>query len=629
MGDSVNAKVGGQAFSGADVALAVFVASIIGMMIVPLPTPLLDLLIATNISLAVIMLLVATYARGGLSFAVLPTALLLSTLYRLALNISSTRLILLQADAGEVIDAFGHFVVRGNYVVGAVVFAILTLVQFVVVARGAERVAEVGARFSLDAMPGRQLAIDADLRSGVIDVEQARNQRQELQRESQFYGAMDGAMKFVRGDAIAGLVITLINVVAGIAVGSALGDLSVQQSLRLYGLLAIGDGLVSQLPALVTSIAAGIVVTRVSPDQAGASLGGDMARQLFGNRRVLWTAAGLLLTLAIVPGLPALPFAVLAGLAAMSTRLSSTEGADADGEVATLRTPLPVALEIRLPAAASPRLETTLLADIERLRDELARRRGLTLPAVQLGRHGDADVEILLHELTEQRLALETGDDAAEAAERISGALCEAALRRPERLVDPQVTREMLDALQQVQPARLQHLVPAVVSPTELTDVLRRLAAEGVSIRPLAEIVDAIAEERRVPETAQTVTERVRRRLGRRLTHDLAHNGVLTVHPLDPLIEDAVREGVESSGAERYLALSTELADEFVRAVGRLGNGASGGSGGDAPTVLLTQADTRPHVRALLQDELPQVAVVSYPEIAQDLQVERRAPITP
>lgn len=607
---------GGELLKRADVVLAVAIAAIVGMMIVPLPTALLDVLIAANISLGVVMLLVATYARGGLSFAVLPTALLISTLYRLSLNISSTRLILLQADAGEVIDAFGHFVVRGNYLVGAVVFAILTLIQLVVVSRGAERVAEVGARFSLDAMPGRQLAIDADLRAGVIDVEQAREQRQLVQRESQFYGAMDGAMKFVRGDAIAGLLITVINVVAGVAVGSGMGELSVQESLRLYGLLAIGDGLVSQLPALLTSIAAGIVVTRVSPAQAGTSLGSEMAQQLFGNPRVLWTTAGLLLTLAAVPGLPALPFVVLAVTAAWTARIAGRAG-DREQQNRGIA-PLPIALEVQLPADASPKLEANLTPAIDTLRTTLALQRGLCLPPAHLSR-GPADgFAILLHELPEHRAPL----DPQRSVDQICDALRTVALQRAAQLVDPQVTRDMLDDLQRAQPARLQHLVPAVVSPTDLTGVLRKLADEGVSIRPLAEIVDAIAEGQRGQGDTQAATERVRLRLGRRLTHDLAHDGVLSVHPLDPMVEDAVRDAIQTAGAERYLALSPELANDFVRAVGRAGNDRS-------QTILVTQTDTRPHVRALLRDELPDVAVVSYAELASDLDVQSLAPICP
>jgi len=226
---------------------------VLAMMVVPLPTALLDLLIAANLALSCLLLLVSLSVRDGLAMSAMPTLLLITTLYRLALNVSSTRLILLQADAGEVIGAFGHTVVRGDYVVGAVVFLILTLIQYVVVARGAERVAEVSARFSLDAMPGKQLAIDADLRAGALGVDGASQKREKLERESQLYGAMDGAMKFVKGDAIAGLVITAINFVAGSAIGIASRDLPAGESLRIYGLLTIGDGLVSQIPSLLVA----------------------------------------------------------------------------------------------------------------------------------------------------------------------------------------------------------------------------------------------------------------------------------------------------------------------------------------------------------------------------------------
>ena len=256
-----------------DAALAALVLAMVGMMIIPLPTWLLDILIATNVSLAVLMMLVAMYISSGLQFTAFPTILLVTTLYRLALNVSSTRLILLQADAGEVINAFGNFVVQGNYVVGAVVFLILTLIQFLVIAKGSERVAEVGARFTLDAMPGKQMSIDAELRSGAIGQDEARGKRELLQRESQFYGAMDGAMKFVKGDAIASIVVTVINILGGLTIGVAMRNMSAADAIRVYGLLTIGDGLVSQIPALLISTAAGLVVTRVASEEADASLG--------------------------------------------------------------------------------------------------------------------------------------------------------------------------------------------------------------------------------------------------------------------------------------------------------------------------------------------------------------------
>ena len=251
--------------AGPELGLAFLVISVVAMMIVPLPTWLLDLLLAANLSLSVAILLVVLYVPDALAVATFPTILLLTTLFRLALNVSSSRLILLQGNAGEVIRAFGSFVVRGNYVVGAVVFLILTIIQFVVIAKGSERVAEVGARFVLDAMPGKQMAIDAELRSGTIDGNEARRRRRTLARESQFYGSMDGAMKFVKGDVIASLIITVINVLGGLAIGVAQKGMPAVDALKRYGLLTIGDGLVSQIPALVLSTGAGAAASPLQP----------------------------------------------------------------------------------------------------------------------------------------------------------------------------------------------------------------------------------------------------------------------------------------------------------------------------------------------------------------------------
>ncbi len=294
--------------------LAALVVAVVAMMIVPLPTWLLDVLLATNLSASVAILLVVLYVPDALSIATFPTLLLLTTLFRLALNVSTSRLILLQANAGEVIRAFGNFVVRGNYVVGAVVFLILTIIQFVVIAKGSERVAEVGARFVLDAMPGKQMAIDAELRSGAIDGHEARRRRHKLARESQFYGAMDGAMKFVKGDVVASLVITVVNVLGGLGIGIGQRNMAAVDALKRYGLLTIGDGLVSQIPALVLSTAAGVLVTRVASEDPGTSLGEELAGQFLGFPKALRVAGAFVLVLALLPGLPALPFLVLAGL---------------------------------------------------------------------------------------------------------------------------------------------------------------------------------------------------------------------------------------------------------------------------------------------------------------------------
>lgn len=304
----------GRLMRHADVALAILVVAVVGMMIVPMPTVLLDILISTNIAASVILLLTAIYVTKPLRIATFPTILLVTTLYRLALNVSSTRLILLQADAGAVIQSFGDFVVSGNMVVGAVIFLILTLIQFVVIAKGSERVAEVAARFTLDAMPGKQMAIDADLRSGLIDQAAARKRRQELERESQMYGSMDGAMKFVKGDAIAGILITLINITAGLIIGVSQMGMSWADALATYSILTIGDGLVSQIPALIISTSAGMIVTRVASEEESTHLGTDIGAQVLAQPKAIGIAAILMIVLAIIPGLPLFPFLVLGTL---------------------------------------------------------------------------------------------------------------------------------------------------------------------------------------------------------------------------------------------------------------------------------------------------------------------------
>ncbi len=298
-----------------DIVLAGVVVAIVGMMIVPLPTHLLDVLLTFNIAIAVIVLLISLYVPHALQLSVFPTMLLITTLFRLSLTISTTRLILLTGDAGEVIVAFGKFVVRGNFVVGAVIFLILTIVQFIVISKGSERVAEVAARFTLDAMPGKQMSIDADLRAGAIDMDEGKRKRRDLERESSLFGAMDGAMKFVKGDAIAGIIITVVNIVGGLVIGVMQKGLAVGDAAQKYTLLTIGDGLVGMIPALLISTAAGIIVTRVGGEEEGAHLGKDVGTQLTAQPKAIAIAAGMLVLLAMVPGLPTMPFLILGGAA--------------------------------------------------------------------------------------------------------------------------------------------------------------------------------------------------------------------------------------------------------------------------------------------------------------------------
>src|SRR5215467_4322794 len=297
-----------------DLLLVICISLMVGLMIVPLPTFLLDIFLTVNITIAVTILMVSIYVSSPTQIASYPTLLLITTLYRLSLDISATRLILLKADAGEVIRAFGMFVVSGNFVVGAVIFLIITLVQFIVITKGAERVAEVSARFTLDAMPGKQMSIDADLRSGTIDSTEARRRRDALSRESAFYGAMDGAMKFVKGDAIAGIVITLINIIGGLVIGVAMRNMELMKAVQTYSILTIGNGLVSQVPALLISISAGMVVTRVASERENSNLGRDVATQILAQPKAIAVASGILFAMALIPGLPKIPFFFLAGL---------------------------------------------------------------------------------------------------------------------------------------------------------------------------------------------------------------------------------------------------------------------------------------------------------------------------
>lgn len=337
--DGITARLGGDrslenVSRSADVVLALFLMLIISMLILPLPPIIIDFLLAINIASSIVLLMVALYIPSATHLSIFPSLLLITTLFRLGLNISTTRQILLHAYAGEIIMAFGNFVVGGNYVVGFIIFLIITLVQFIVITKGAERVAEVAARFTLDAMPGKQMSIDADMRAGIIDSNQARQKRLALTKESQLYGAMDGAMKFVKGDAIASIVIVSINIIGGLIIGMTIMNLSVGDSAQIFTLLSIGDGLVSQIPALLISITAGIVTTRVSSDARESNLGAEISSQMLKQPKAIMIAAGITLAMGLIPGFPIAPFSLLAaGFGLLSYMLSSVEQVTTEGTV--------------------------------------------------------------------------------------------------------------------------------------------------------------------------------------------------------------------------------------------------------------------------------------------------------
>jgi type III secretion protein V len=622
---------------------------VVAMMIVPLPTWLLDVLLATNLSLSVAILLVVLYVPDALAIATFPTVLLLTTLFRLALNVSSSRLILLQANAGDVIKAFGGFVVRGNYVVGAVVFLILTVIQFVVIAKGSERVAEVGARFVLDAMPGKQMAIDAEARSGTIDGNEARRRRRFLSRESQFYGSMDGAMKFVKGDVIASLVITVVNILGGLAIGVGQKGMPAVDALKRYGLLTIGDGLVSQIPALILSTAAGVLVTRVASEEPDTPLGEELAGQVFGMPKALKVAAVFVVLLAIVPGLPAVPFLVIAAALffiarARSRQITKDEQRDAtEPRVAapgarrsteTSFVPMVVPWSIEVSEDLASLLEEGTNEDgTEReslrgvalgLRDRLFAELGIPLPPPRVRAVKGLparSVVVSLFEVPARVVPVPEGLNDGQAVVAVSEVAAELLRARAADFLGLAETQRLLDELEQFAPATVRNVVPKPVSLTLLTDILRRLVEERVSIRDLRAILEALATVATTEKDPLNLTELVRAQLRRALTFRLTRGAnQLGVVLIDPMIEDTVRRAVTRTPAGAFLTLAPAAARDVVASLRRAVTEASaqGGPQG-AGAVFLTQPDIRRFVRKLVESDLPDATVVSFAELLPEV----------
>ena len=693
----------------ADIILAGLVVGVIGMMIIPLPTHVMDVLLVLNITIQVCLMMIAIYISAPLKLSSYPTIILITTLYRLALNISSTRLILLQADAGKVIEAFGKFVVRGNFVVGAVIFLILTIIQFLVVAKGAERVAEVAARFTLDAMPGKQMSIDADLRAGAFDLDEARRRRAELNRESQLFGSMDGAMKFVKGDAIAGLIITGINIVAGIIIGVLMMGFTAGEAIQRYGILTIGDGLVQQIPAIISSMTAGLIVTRVSSEEGDANLGKDISSQVLAQPKAFAIAAGLLVGIGLVPGLPTVPFfimAALTGTMAYGLMRSKAVAAGEDGTPANevqavgeetkqkqieaakkqegqAQQMLPVVTPIALEVAANliPLVEDTgggnkfLGEMVPMMRDGLFYELGVKFPGIRVRGNetdlpdgtyiimineiplvsGNVSLEKVLVNDTVDRLTLLNikGEEAvnpangsecawipsqfAEIAEQAGLTTWDAAgymvlhlssvLRKnAAEFVGIQEVQNMLEQLEQAFPALVKEVVPKAVSPFQLTDILRRLVEEEISIRDLRSILQALAEWGQVENDTVMLTEYVRNALKRYISHKYTRGGnTLVVYLLDPQIEETVRSSIQHTQSGSYLALEPEITQEILTAVrNEVGN--------LPPTaqnpVILTTMEIRRYYRKLVELEFPHLAVLSYQELSPDMNIQPIARIS-
>src|SRR5262245_15025331 len=667
-----------------DVVLGGGILGILTVLVVPLPPVLLDFLITLNCTLSLLLLLVAMYIQRPPEFSVFPSLLLVTTLYRLALNVAATRLILLHGAEGEnaagrVIQGFGQFVIGGNFVVGVVVFLILVVIQFVVITKGAGRIAEVAARFTLDAMPGKQMAIDADLNAGLIADQEARQRRADIAREGEFYGAMDGASKFVRGDAVAGLIITAVNILGGLAIGVLQNGLPVDEALATYTILTVGDGLVAQIPALITSTAAGIVVSRAASE---SELSQDVLSQLTLRPRPLGAAAGLLAVLGFLPGLPALPFfvpAALLGLGAYQLGArASRAAAPAEAEApAAPAAPEKVeellaldALQVELGYGLLSLVDkkgedgSDLLARIRALRRQFAVELGFVVPPVRVRDSGSLSAnqyvfrlrgaEVARGEVYPDRLLamnpglgqegveglevreptfglparwiLRTGRDAAlaagwtvvDASTVIATHLSETIRRQAPGLLGRQEVQALLDKLKETHPSVVEGLVPGVMPLGAVHRVLQRLLAEDVSIRNLPAVLEVLADVGGATRDPSLLAEHVRAALAETVCRPfMSPDGALRALVLSPETEMALRERLTGAEGEEVLDArdGQALLEGIARALERA-------APFDTKPVLLCPVPLRRHVRRLTERTLPHLGVLSYAELTPQMNVQ-------
>ncbi|HSZ69945.1 MAG TPA: flagellar biosynthesis protein FlhA [Solirubrobacteraceae bacterium] len=670
-----------------DLLAAIAVVMVVTMLVVPLPAALLDLLITLNISAALTIVVATMYLGKALDFASFPSLLLLTTMFRLAINVSVTRLILTTGDAGSVVKAFGSFVVSGNVVVGLVIFLILVVIQFVVVTNGAGRVAEVGARFTLDAMPGKQMAIDADLNAGLITDEQARARRKEIAQEADFYGSMDGASKFVKGDAMAAVIITAINLIGGIVVGVLQHHLSFTEATHQFSLLTVGDGLAAQIPALLISVATGIIVTRAASDR---DLGSDIANQILRQRKAPLVAAGAICLFALVPGLPKLPFLVIGGIfgaIGWSVR-HGMPGEEDDAQ--TTATPavaaLPAggsgseealgrlsvdALELAIGFGLVPLVDGgsggALLRRVSMIRRQIAGELGIVIPPVRIHDELGMDShEYLLKvrgsEVARARimpghlLAMDPGDavgglqgipteepafglpavwvhesaraeaetmgyTVVDAESMIVTHITETIRSHAAELLSRQDVKALLDQLKESNAAVVEEVVPEVLSLGEIQRVLQALLSEGVAVRDLGTIMEAIGDKARITRDTGLLTEYARQALGRAITAPhLDERLCLRAITLDPAIEQEVATSITQTTDGEYLAIDPPRAQAIVSALRAQVDHATAGGGRGA--VLLCSARVRRHLRRLIAQAQPHLPVCSYNEIAPGVNVE-------
>ncbi len=667
-----------------DIVLAFGLILMLGLMLIPLPAGILDFLLSMNITLAVLVLIVSLYIQSPLDISVFPGLLLVLTLFRLALNISSTRLILIDGYAGQVIESFGSFVVGGNYVVGFIVFIILVVIQFIVIVKGSGRISEVAARFTLDAMPGKQMAIDADLNTGLINEAEARRRRAQIEREAEFYGAMDGASKFVKGDAIAGLIINAINIVGGFIIGVAQKGMSFQDAVHTYTILTIGDGLVSQVPALLISTAAGLVVTRSA---AGTALDYQMKTQLFSNPRVLATVSGAVFLFAFIPGMPTIPFLILSGVLGTTSYMnrkgtaSDTVIEEAEGEQLKEESkpaeekveqylqvdPIEVEIGYGLISLVDEKQGGNLFQKISSTRKVIALEYGVLIPPVRVRDNLQLSPNeyvikikgnvVATYELypdrylamnpgvTEEELSgIPTNDpafglpsywithDEKEKAEMLGYTVVDAisvlathlqeSLKRNfDKILSRQEVKQLLENLKKEYPAVVEDINPDILNLGMIQKVLQNLLKEGIPIKDFVRILEALIDYSKTTKNIDVLTEYVRHSIGDTIASLYKDsNGVIHAVALGENLETMITKSLQ---AQKDSIITLGLSTEVLRELNiRIQQEIEKFNNMGYPPIIITSAAIRPYFYRLVNSSFPDLVLLSYSELPSNIEIE-------
>jgi flagellar biosynthesis protein FlhA len=664
-----------------DVILAASVLLILGMMIIPLPPVILDVLLAANIAIAILILMVSLYITHPLEISVFPALLLVLTIFRLSLNVATTRLILGEGYAGEVIEAFGSFVVEGNYIVGFIIFIILVLIQFIVIVKGAGRISEVAARFTLDALPGKQMAIDADMNAGLITETEARNRRLQISREAEFYGAMDGASKFVRGDAMAGLIINIVNIIGGFIIGMAQRDMSFTDALQNYTMLTVGDGLVTQIPALIIATAAGMVVTRSA---SGNKLDVEVQGQLFGNPKAVLIASATLMIFAVIPGLPTIPFMFLSliagaiGYTTMKTQkaaamkpveekpkeakkaeeniedylqvdnleleigyglislVDESQGGDLFNRITNLRKQLAIELGIIIPPIrVRDNLQLEPNQYVFKIRGNIIASNWLMVDRYLAMSPSTVEKEIEGTKVKEPAFGMPAvwiqeqhrieaemyGYTVVEPASVLSTHLQEILRLNAEKILSRQDTKKLIENLKKEYPAVIEDMNPENLPIGTVQKVLQSLLKEGIPIRDLVTILEALIDYAKVTKNVDVLTEYVRHSLSETIARLYTDNrGIIHAIAMDPHLEMIITGALQNNReTSPSLGLSPNAINDIQQSLQECINNAV--VGGYHPIVLCS-ATVRPYFYRLIHTTFPTVSVLSFTELPPETDIE-------